>query len=63
MIDFISDLPFMQVWKPLVKKRVKIKIERRSFLLKCSCFVFDNRVCTCFLNFVEQLRWKKKARS
>ena len=58
-IDFFGNLSFVQVWNPVVKKRVTIKIERCSFLSVFLCFVFDNRVSSRFLKFVEQLRWIK----
>jgi len=62
-IDFYTALPFMQLWKPKIKKRVTINIEKRSFLSNILFLVFDNRLSSRFLKFVEQLRWKKKVRS
>ena len=55
-IDFFSNLPFVRFWKPVVQKRVTIKIKRHSFYSLFLYFVFDNRVSSRFLKFVEQLR-------
>ena len=62
-IDFISNLPFMQVWKPVVKKRVTINIEKRSFFSNILVLVFNDGLSSRFFKFVEELKWIKKVRS
>ena len=62
-IDFFSNLPFVRFWKPVVKKRVTIKIEKRSVLSGFLLLVFGNRFSSRFLKFVEQLQWKRKVSS
>ena len=62
-INFFTNLSFVKIWKPIVKKRVTIKIEKKSFLSNILVLVFDNRFSSRFLKFVEQLKWRKKVGS
>ena len=62
-IDFFTNLPFVKIWKPVVKKRVTIKIEKRSFFSNILVLVFNNRLSSRFFKFVEELKWIKKVRS
>ena len=60
-IDFYSNLPVTRVWKPLVKQRVTIKIQKRSFLSKFVFLVFDNQISSHILKFINRLKWEKKS--
>jgi hypothetical protein len=58
-IDFISNLPFIQIWNPVVKKRVNFKILQNVHRSKVRDLVFQNRVSLKFTQVVERYRMKK----
>ena len=43
-IDFISNLPFFKTWKPMVRNRIMINIERKAFFMKFLLFIFENQI-------------------
>jgi hypothetical protein len=59
-IDFISNLPVLNVWKPLVVKRITYGILRNVFLSKARRLVFENRVCSKALQILERFKWKRR---
>jgi len=59
-IDFISNIPCVQVWKPLVKKRAVITILRNPSLSRARNLVFENRVSLKTSQITEGLVWKNK---
>jgi hypothetical protein len=59
-IDFMTDLQFVQVWKPLIKKRTAFKILRNQLLSSARLLVFENPVCLKALQIIEKTSWQKK---
>jgi hypothetical protein len=59
-IDFMTDLPFVQVWNPLIKKRRTFKILRNQFLSRVCRLLFENPVSLKVLQGMERVRWQKK---
>lgn len=59
-IDFISNLSFVQVWKPLVEKRIYYRILRNVFLSRIRNLIFENRIVRKGLQILENIKWKKK---
>jgi hypothetical protein len=62
-IDFISNLPFAQVWKPLVVKRINYRILRNAGLSKARVIVFENRIILKASQILENVKWKKRTES
>jgi hypothetical protein len=58
-IDFISNLPLVRVWKPLVVKRITYRILRNAFLSKTRLLVFENRINLKAFQILERFKWKK----
>ena len=58
-IDFISNLSFVRIWNPLVKKRLTVDMSRSTYVLRSQHIVFNNRISRMSLQLFEQLRWKK----
>lgn len=58
-IDFISNLPFIQIWNPEVRKRVTFRIVQNVFRSKVRTLVFQNRIILKFFQVVEMYKWKK----
>ena len=61
-IDFITNLHFVQTWKPLVKKRTTVRILRKSLLSKVNFLVFENRISHKSLQIIERFRWERMLR-
>ena len=61
-IDFITNLHFVQTWKPLVKKRATVRILRKSLLSKVNFLVFENRISHKSLQIIERFRWERMLR-
>ena len=59
-IDFMTALPFMEVWKPRIKKRSVITISSNQFFSKAHHLVFENRLSRKLLQTGEKLRWQKR---
>ena len=60
-IDFYSNLPFVKVWRPLVKRRVTLNVKHDSLLSMFPRVLFENRVSERGLKILDSLKWKKKA--
>jgi len=58
-INFITNLPFVNDWKPSVRSRTKVKILRSTIKSKIQRLLFENRVSYKSINFLEGLKWKK----
>jgi hypothetical protein len=58
-IDFITNLPFTRIWKPLVRKRTTIKIERNPILSKIRRGLFENPIYYKLIGMLEYMKWKK----
>ena len=58
-IDFMSNLPVLRVWKPLVRRRITFRIERNPVLSRAHRLIFKNRISCTAINFLECLKWKK----
>jgi hypothetical protein len=58
-INFITNLPFVNDWKPSVRSRTKVKIERNTIKSKIQHLLFENRASYKIVNFFEDLKWKK----
>ncbi|UCE96238.1 MAG: hypothetical protein JSV51_01110, partial [Candidatus Bathyarchaeota archaeon] len=61
-IDFISNLPVVRIWKPLVEKRITFDILRNAFSSKTRRLVFENRISQKSLQILERFSWEKRAR-
>ncbi len=61
-IDFITNLQFIHVWKPLVKKRTTVRISRNSLLSKVNFLVYENRISQKSLQIIERFRWERMLR-
>jgi len=61
-IDFISNLSFVRVWKPLIKERINFRVLRHTFLSKAHLLVFENRISNKSLQILERFKWEKKQR-
>jgi hypothetical protein len=59
-IDFISNLPCVRIWKPLIVKRVTFGIQQNVFLSKARSFVFDNPIRLRASKIFERLVWEKR---
>jgi hypothetical protein len=59
-IDFITALPFAQVWKPLISKRTVFVISRNQFLSRARRLIFENRLSLKTQKIIERLSWQKK---
>ena len=59
-IDFISNLSFVQVWKPLVEKRIYCRILRNVVLSRFRNLVFENRIIRKTSQILENIKWKKR---
>lgn len=59
-IDFISNLSFVQVWKPLVGKRIKYRILRNVVLSRIRYLVFENQIIRKISQILENIKWEKK---
>jgi hypothetical protein len=59
-IDFISNLPFAQVWKPLVVKRINYRILRNPALSRARIIVFENRIILKASQIIESYKWKSR---
>ena len=59
-IDFISNLPFAQVWKPLVAKRINYRILKSIALSRARIIVFENRIILKASQIIESYKWKSR---
>jgi hypothetical protein len=59
-IDFISNLPVVNVWKPMVVKRITYGILRNVFLSKARSLAFENRLCLKAFQILERFKWKRR---
>ena len=58
-IDFITDFRFSKFWRPLVYKRITVRVVRGLLYSKVYRCVFENRVCYRSLKVLEQVKWEK----
>jgi hypothetical protein len=59
-IDFISNMPFTQVWKPLVRNRITFTILRNPSLSKARHLVFGNPLSLKTSQILERIGRKKR---
>lgn len=59
-IDFISNLPFVRIWNPLVKQRTNFRISKANLLSKTYLLVFENPISQKAFQILEQLKWAKR---
>jgi hypothetical protein len=59
-IDFISNMPFTQVWKPLVRNRITFTILRNPYLSRARHLVFGNRISLKTSQILEKIGRKKR---
>ena len=62
-IDFISNLPVVQVWKPSIEKRISYRILRNAALSRARILVFENRIIRKTFQILDDIRWKKRIKS
>jgi hypothetical protein len=53
-IDFITNIPLVNIWKPVVKKRVTVKIEQNQLLSRIQNIIFENPINSKVLIFYLQ---------
>jgi hypothetical protein len=58
-IDFITNLPVVNIWKPVVKKRLTVKIYQNRYLSRIQEVLFENQINSKTQIFLERLKYNK----
>lgn len=58
-IDFITSLPFTKVWKPIIKKKTTIKIQKNPLKSKIKQLIFENSASLKLFMYLDYLKWNK----